>query len=256
VCFYSDVISDFVDLIGPACGDAYCQICPSDTCLINCPIDQTVEESVCTACPTIPEACIACTHSDNCSFCTDSLCELCEDFETCTECVENAGNNSETGLCECATGFFNNTEVSIPRCDLCSEGCASCQDETEFTCTICQEDYYLQPNASVCLLECPSGYTANDATNVCDGTVGIVLCHTFDTTVFVTESTNPDVTLISGTSFGGDAFEPIPVYRRGLWYDGGKFVSIDGLSLNHSFTLSLWTRPSLGGSLFSISKND
>jgi hypothetical protein len=61
--------------------------------------------------------------------------------------------------------------------------------------------------------------------------------------------TSGDVAIV----VSGEASEqPLPVYRRGLWFDGGDSLVADGLVLNTAFTLELWVLVSTPGQLLTI----
>lgn len=50
---------------------------------------------------------------------------------------------------------------------------------------------------------------------------------------------------------------PISIYRRGLWFDGGDYHTLSGLTLNNSFTITMWIRPEAKtGVLFSTNINN
>jgi hypothetical protein len=61
--------------------------------------------------------------------------------------------------------------------------------------------------------------------------------------------------MTAGSTSGDDASDPLPSYRRGLWFDE-SYITIRGLILNPSFAMSMWVRPTTGGNLFSISNLD
>jgi hypothetical protein len=99
---------------------------------------------------------------------------------------------------------------------------------------------------------CPSGYTENVTNKTCDPITDFSACFYFTEKRTDWDSTQTSIKLVSGA---GDS-EPLPVYRRGLYYDGDSYSTVTGLVLHHSFTLEFWVRIEGNGNIYSISRPD
>lgn len=86
----------------PSCGDAMCQNCPKQTCLISCMPHEYIEDGECHECA--PSCDGGCLRANSCSQCLDPLCDECENYDTCHQCIENS-SFSESNNCVCDTDY-------------------------------------------------------------------------------------------------------------------------------------------------------
>lgn len=133
-------------------------------------------------------------------------------------------------------------------CFSCVDACEECSEADRISCTVCSPGFYLQPNTRICLPQCPTSFAANSVTRTCDTVTGEVFCQAFDLnkTYFTTaaERTGSIVSTYGGSKIEAElATDPIPIYKRGFWFDGAQYATIDNLILNTSFTIKLWVRP-------------
>jgi hypothetical protein len=88
----------------------------------------------------------------------------------------------------------------------------------------------------------------------CDEIVDYEECVKFDKKQ--SEYTTDTLSFRSGTlAEFDDPNDPLPVYNRGLWFNGVSYMEIGGLVLSHTFTIEMWIRPSGGETIFSSNKN-
>jgi hypothetical protein len=50
------------------------------------------------------------------------------------------------------------------------------------------------------------------------------------------------------------ADDPVPIYRRGVWFNGAQYYSLTGLVLNHTFIMKIWTKVYSNGAIYSINR--
>lgn len=64
--------------------------------------------------------------------------------------------------------------------------------------------------------------------------------------------------LFGGSSKTGiHSDDPLTIDDRGLWFDGNShFLSVNGLTINHTFTMSSWIKPHGYGTLFHAAGTD
>lgn len=80
-----------------------------------------------------------------------------------------------------------------------------------------------------------------------------MFCEEFDRRDTSTWSSQFSVEIVESP----DPNAPVPIWRRGYWFDGSSYLTIRNLILNHSFTVSLWIRPTAqNNELFTINYND
>ena len=260
-CMYNECLTEtdsFIDP-NPECDyeTGFCKSCPIDTCLIDCEYDQFLnDQGLCKNCDADCEE--GCVREDNCNPCLDPECAVCDTWETCETCKENA-TKDENEDCTCDSGYFYDSELDI--CQQCHSTCSSCYDEDQLSCTACIDGYYTQPDADLCLEACPSGWresTSGDPTeNTCVYVEDYEACYIFDTDR--ADVTVGDITLLSGPTDAEETQDPLPLYQRGMYFDGTQdFMSFTpGLILHHTFTLHTWIKISGGDdkTIFSVSNN-
>jgi hypothetical protein len=130
------------------------------------------------------------------------------------------------------TYFYSYTDDECIKCD---ESCASCDGSLVFDCVTCASGHYEAVGADkLCLPYCATGFTANQGTGKCDGTAEDLFCQSFN-------AQSADYTVDSN----GHTYElqslpesdPVPIYLRGLWFDGTDYLQLTGVTLHTSFTL-------------------
>jgi hypothetical protein len=62
------------------------------------------------------------------------------------------------------------------------------------------------------------------------------------------------INIQGGSETADDSFDPTPIYKRGLWFDN-SYMIVRNISLNNSFSISLWARVSGAGNLYSINRS-
>ena len=186
-----------------SCKDNY--FLKDQNCLENCPNNfyANKDDKTCRKCS---EFCEKCSHEDNCISCFDSynlhegkclsncpegttsinnICVACN--ENCLNCLSTDINicikcNSMTyllnGECvtDCGVGRYgselinknnddNNSSFETSReCKDCTLNCKSCNDEKK--CQECKNNYHLFKN-SLCLVNCPHGWTNSSISKKC-----------------------------------------------------------------------------------------
>ena len=158
----------------------------------------------------------------------------------CDECIEDASKVDEECVCDAGNYF----DIATIQCVGCHENCKSCYLDTVNACTECEDGYYKQKDADVCVPWCPTGLTP-ELSAECSGVTGKIACFTFDNLDEVYSEGELSLTFTS---------LPNSVYLRGAWFDGvADYFTIDGLTLNLSFTIETWVRPVLALNMFSVS---
>lgn len=119
-----------------------------------------------------------------------------------------------------------------------------CTNDTVWECQECKDTFFLQRDGDLCTSHCPTGFTENSDSNTCEGDPELIFCLTFDRKQldWIAEY---GVSVQSGHNLGTarEADDPIPIYKRGMWFDGDDdCMEITGLSLNPTFTLEAWVR--------------
>lgn len=80
-----------------------------------------------------------------------------------------------------------------------------------------------------------------------------MFCEEFDRRDTSTWTSNFEITIAESA----EPNAPVPIWRRGYWFDGTSYLTINNLIMNHSFTVSMWIRPSAeNDELFTINFND
>jgi hypothetical protein len=123
-----------------ACTGDYCTKCPTgDVCLIDCDLDQTIDETsqdkTCTACD-LDCADSGCVRSTDCRLCEDDRCEDCATTYTGCEsdgCISGAEKIGDAD-CECVAGSHYLPTDDV--CGVCIDGCKECTSGS--TCDECE----------------------------------------------------------------------------------------------------------------------
>ena len=249
ICVYNYAKSDFSDLINGPC-TIECQVCPVDKCLSHCEWNEWIEEDL-TCAPCESDCDLGCVRGTNCGLCDDLECDVCPSFNSgvdCTQCIDNA-NSITPQDCECIESM--SYIEHLHECRTCDPFCAKCFDLDNLSCTECAVGYALQPDSFICKEGCPNGFVQNG--EVCEGDQGQVYCLEFND-----RSLNWAPNAFGGTSADSiDSADPVPIYLRGLWFDGvDDFLTLTDVIIHHTSTILLWIRPAAPGVLFSINSNN
>ena len=51
-----------------------------------------------------------------------------------------------------------------------------------------------------------------------------------------------DMEIIGGSTFADEVTEPIPIFKRGVFFFGKDYLTINNIILNHSATILFWLR--------------
>jgi hypothetical protein len=129
------------------------------------------------------------------------------------------------------------------QCYKCADECDSCVGPTKDDCPTCHDGYFQLPDTTTCDDFCPTGLSENSGTNECDVTDEFSYC--FEWRDKVIELGAADGVAVSMESGATDS--PIPVYERGIYFDGIRTLSVAGLVLNTRFALEFWIRPEITG---------
>ena len=212
-------------------------------CLVNCPWNEYFDEETetCQPCDNGCERCIM--AGDNCPPCFEEGCYFCQDFRICDDCPPFA--TLIDGSCVCDDNYYQTEDKS--QCLPCSPCCEKCTDGTNYSCTECKANCFMQSGHSICLSNCPTGYTENSTTRACDGDPQEHACFTFD--INITEGWT------SSTGVSLTSHDVTPVYERGMYFDGADYMRFGGsLMLHQTFTIQMWIRYNAPGVLFSSNK--
>ena len=178
------VSTDFTDFEAGLCsGNFVASVTPvtvdGPVCLIECNYNQLLEADVCQIC--IDECSEGCRNRQNCNVCEDQLCGdcSCQHFNNgCTTCIDSAEFNDQ-GLCECIENYAYNADFHA--CTLsCDSSCVICDGPSDEECSVCADNFFLQPGSTICKPTCPSGSIKNTADNTCELVDDYEACITFD----------------------------------------------------------------------------
>jgi hypothetical protein len=90
----------------------------------------------------------------------------------------------------------------------------------------------------------------------CEGTPNQVLCLVFDEEISYNTWTDGinNIKIVGGNSeVTTDSDEPVPIFKRGLWFDGvNDFLKVINFSMHHTFTIEQWIRPIVPISFYSV----
>ncbi|CAG9335195.1 unnamed protein product [Blepharisma stoltei] len=234
-------ITDFTTIIN---GFTFCGSGNKAICLWSCDMTTYKSGSSCVACNSCAKGC---RRAISCNICDDPLCAVCTGFESgkCTTCVTNASKNPTNCACNPGFGVSDDGFSCVP----CLAVCPTCTGGWWYQCSSCQAGHYLLNG--ICLTECPSGYTQNTSTNICDlsYTIYSVL---FSNVILLDTISGINVGLSNTNSYPNyDANDPYPSYLRGYYYNYNSYLRTSFM-FSPSFSISLWIKPSADG--FVISK--
>ena len=197
-------------------------------CLFLCSYDQYYYDLSCMTCKV---SCTAgCVRGSSCNLCNADSCLLCGSFTgPCTSC--SGGGIILNGVCES-----------------CYLGCSTCTSGTYNSCTSCIQGYYLW-EASVCLNQCPTGYTADTS---CNFQQNIALDIIFDEPVIGSQDKTTYGSVSSNIYPDFDANDPWPAVDRGYYFNAGSYIS-SSVILAPTFTINTWLKVSSMGEFLSKS---
>ena len=165
----------------------------------------------------------------------------------CADCPPNCQECLEVDECVvCDPGYYL---LYSGECAPCAPECAHCNGDTLHDCIQCAENQFLFPHTSTCTSYCPTGF--NKLKNECEEAIFSV-DFVFDNKQFEIEAGG--VQVVSGAQLGmADNSDPLPMYQKGLYFDGNDMMVLDGLVFNVKFTLGMWIRILSDGTLFELS---
>lgn len=218
--------------------DGSCVNCPpGGTCLSLCLIATfpTSYTSACTSCDSTFVCSIrGCRNTDTCRLCADKTCLTCISFSgPCTDCIPNASLGSVTCSCNSNAIYVKPTQS----CDICDNLCAICSSTIYFHCSSCTLSNQLV--SSVCLRQCPYGFTTSPCTPVSTALISINFNSDFSGVYGIMQTSSDP---LSYHFFENpDVDDPIPAKNRGMYFDGSQYlVSTSNVYLSHSFSMGLW----------------
>lgn len=100
----------------------------------------------------------------------------------------------------------------------------------------------------ICLPYCPSGFIK---TSLCTEDR-----KKFDLIFDAINYEGGDLNITGGSSLVEEGSDPMSIFKRGLWFGGDDYLTMQNLTLNHSFTLNIWVRIEDDGTLFSITPSE
>ncbi|CAG9335153.1 unnamed protein product [Blepharisma stoltei] len=212
-----------------------CTKCPADlSCPDNCSLSQYYNGSGCTNC--IASCSKGCRNADTCRLCKTKECATCTEFSgtnSCLTCIANAVADG-TGGCTCGTNAF--WVASSQTCEICDALCSTCIKTTYFECSLCSGSSQLVGN--VCLNGCPYGFgspCSPVSTPVIDQSFNIDFQGSYG--IFATGTSTSSFQFFNTP----ESIDPIPAYKRGLYFDGSMYLlSSANFLFSHSFSIGAW----------------
>lgn len=231
-----------------------CLFCPISTlCITNCNLSQFYFAATCTSCS---NSCTkGCVRNNDCNLCSDRLCYNCKDYTStgCLQCVDGA--SMVNGICVCNSGSTMVRENGNFYCEnQCMSFCKTCYSMSNGDCISCNDGYYFMKG--LCLPYCQIGYLEGQGVCASYQNDMMVVHYVFDKLV----NNQPDLVnkllaFMGSTenyTYEYDANDPIPVYQRGIYFEGTKYVvlpqnSIENseIFLGNSHSIKLWIRPTM-----------
>jgi len=195
----------------------------------------------------------------------DGHCAMCIDLEDC-----NSFFKAKTESCACKSGQYWDGTCC---CRDCSDNCAHCTALGPNHCSACDLGYFFAKDSDTCLDFCASGFIEAGTSKECycgDTMTSkfqfkLELCESEDlqwqyqgTSDCSPYSANWTIDLWGGAERDKcQKDDPYPTDDRGLWFDGKmEYLTLQGLVLHHTSTVSLWVKPHGYGTLFSSSRRD
>ncbi|CAG9314446.1 unnamed protein product [Blepharisma stoltei] len=212
-----------------------CSTCPSELlCPDSCSFGSFLSSGACTTC-TGSCSPYGCRSTETCRLCKYRECTTCTLFDgPCTACITNASLSG--GVCSCNSNAF--WVASSATCELCDALCSTCTGTYYFLCSVCSGSTVLVGN--VCLNACPYGFSASPS---CTAISTTVIDQSFDTNFSGTYGIFTTSTSASTYQFwnGPDSLDPIPAYKRGLYFAGGQYlVSNTNIYLSNNVSVGVW----------------
>ncbi|CAG9335911.1 unnamed protein product [Blepharisma stoltei] len=231
--FYNGNSNQNAEWITSGCNSG-CSTCPSEKkCPDSCSFGYFYSGSGCTQCGS---GCgnYGCRSTDTCRLCQTKECYACTLFDgSCTSCITNASPSGTA--CACNTNAF--WKASTATCELCDNKCSACAGTYYFLCNTCSSGTIVD---NVCLNGCPQGYS----TSPCTSTKSAIFQALFDTSFSGTYSTYFQTSSSSATyQFFStpDALDPVPAYKRGLYFSGGQYlITNTNILLSNNVSMGLW----------------
>ena len=115
-------------------------------------------------------------------------------------------------------------------------------------CEKCESGFFMLEGTNICHEDCPTGFEKDGQACVFSESIEI----TFDVTV--NDHISHGFSLIAEELRPSET-NPKIFSNRGMYFDGSNYLELDKLTLNHSFTISMWIRVLDNGNIFSISKD-
>ena len=234
-----------VETNGVACG-GNCILCPSTitTCLWTCEPDEYYDGTNCTNCPSCtatPAGWDGCVRSENCGLCDDHECTDCSDFSstaTCNTCIEG------TTFADCVCNANRYYNIDTHTCDACDAYCLTCIGLSNWECTVCATNNYIQDSSTFCLPFCPTGWDISGSSCARSHDMALHL----DFTEVSVDLRNKAVTTANPTVNAG-ASQSTPVYQRGHYFNGtDMYWTLDTSTpaavfyIHHTVTVQGWIR--------------
>ncbi|CAG9330128.1 unnamed protein product [Blepharisma stoltei] len=209
-----------------------CHMCPTELlCPDTCSFGSFRYDGNCTECSS---ACAShgCRSQDTCTLCKYKECLACTSFDgVCTKCIENASLSE--GICSCNSNAF--WDSSSRSCLLCDYLCSACT--SRIACNTCKGSAVLI--GGMCLNACPYGFTANPCTAVSSEVIDIGFDTNFQGAYGIFNTSSSSLTFQFWDN--PDSYDPIPAYKRGLYFSDGKhLVTSNSIYLSHTFSMGLW----------------
>ena len=188
--------------------------------LVTCSAEQYWDGTACNACDASCSTWPWCISGTTCSLCSSASCASCTGYSA-SDC------------------FCSNSEV-YPNC--CHTGCSSCS--TFWSCSSCSVSFNLID--SLCLSYCPTGSCSSLSPSK---QVNADLSKFSKTFSGFTTGLNEETFFFFNN---GEADDPVPASGRGLYFEPGRYLTHQSLSLAHFFSIGIWTLP-ISGTVYSKS---
>ena len=179
-----------------------------------------------------------------------ATCDTCvfEGIDGCLTCTPGIRERLDPDVynseCICLDGFY--PDPTHADCSDCHENCLTCFGGESFECinAQCKPNFYQWttselPDANVvCLLECPTGYTAHESPfRYCER----IALSNWQFDFFPRQTTDLEVNGLTIAAAAGNA--PTAVFGRGLYFDGiGNYLEMGNINIGTEFSWHIWFR--------------
>ena len=231
-----------------------CSVCPSSgICTTACGLLQYYFSGACQGCSiSCPFGCV---RGNDCNLCSDRLCYQCKDYSAtgCTACVDGA--SMVNGQCVCTSGTAQSRFNGNLYCDtVCVSACATCFSVRNGDCITCSEGYYF--TQGLCLPNCQVGYSESQGLCANVQANQMVVHYVFDMIINdQPDRVNGRIAFMGSTSnytYNYDPNDPIPVYQRGIYFQGSaKYAQLppniadnSAIILGNQHSIKMWLKPS------------